>query len=159
MGGTIDFGTLTLRGALDFAITIEEDAQYAYAEFAQRVTDPAAAAFFREMVENEGKHRRQLESRRDVLFRSEPRRFDTSLDVDVEAPGGAEVRPDLGAHEAMRVALRAEERAWAFYDAAIPHLVDADVRAFFEALRQEEVEHQDLLRSKLLELGPELVRR
>ncbi len=159
MGPKIDFSRLTLRGALDFAITIEEDAEYSYAEFALRVKDPATIAFFKEMVVNEGKHRRSLEARRSVLFRNDQRFFDSPDGEDVEAPDPAEVYPEMGPHEAMRLALRAEERAWTFYDQAIAHLSDPDVKAFFEELRAEEVEHQALLKEKLLKLGPELVRK
>jgi len=151
---TLDFAQLTLRGALDFAVTIEEDAEERYREFASRVSDPGAAAFFREMVENEGKHRRQLESRRHVLFRHEPRRFEASALAGGEGEGPApeEVGPAISVREAMEVALRAEERAFEFYDRAIPHVPDPDVRAFFEELRAEEVEHQDLLRARLAAL-------
>ncbi|MCM2334086.1 MAG: ferritin family protein [Anaeromyxobacteraceae bacterium] len=148
----LDFSRLTLRGALDLAITIEEEAQLRYQEFAARVADPAAAAFFKEMVANESRHRRQLEARRHVLFRHEPPRYETSLADDVEAPEPGEVPEGIGAREAMEVALRAEIRAWEFYDQALAHLADPDVKAFFAELRDEEVEHQALLRGKLARL-------
>jgi len=150
----LDFANLTLRGALDFAVTIEEDAEDRYRDFARQVSDPAAAAFFREMVVNEGKHRRQLESRRAVLFRHQPRRFESLADGEGEAPSPEEVLPGISVREAMEVALAAEVRAWEFYDRAIPHVQDPDVRAFFEELRAEEVEHQELLRGMLARLPP-----
>jgi rubrerythrin len=151
----LDLTNLTLRGALDFAITIEEDAEERYREFVRQVTDPAAQAFFREMVVNEGKHRRQLESRRAVIFRHQPRRFEEKLaDGEGEGPSPEEVLPSISVREAMEVALRAEERAWEFYDRAIPQLTDPDVRAFFEELRAEEVEHQDMLKDMLAKLPP-----
>ena len=154
MKARLDFSTLTLRGALDFAITIEEDAEVRYREFARQVADPAAAAFFREMVVNEEKHRRQLESRRAVMFRHQPRRFESLADGEGEAPAPDEVLPTISAREAMELALAAEVRAWEFYDQAIPHVQDPDVRAFFEELRAEEVEHQALLRGLLARLPP-----
>lgn len=148
----IDFGKLTLRGALDFAILIEEDAELRYRDFARAVSDPQAAAFFREMVANESKHRRQLEARRTLLFRHlEPRIEISVLDEPVEGPGEGEVPEAIGVREAMEVALRAERRAWEFYDRAIPELADPDVRSFFEELREEEVEHQEMLRAKIAE--------
>jgi rubrerythrin len=153
----LDYSRLTLRGALDLAITIEEEALLRYREFAARVSDAAAAAFFREMVVNEDKHRRQLEARRHVLFRHEPPRLETSLlDEDAEAPDPSEVPTAISVREAMEVALRAEVRAWEFYDRALPHLADPDVRACFAELREEEVEHQARLRDRLarLERGP-----
>jgi rubrerythrin len=149
----LDFATLDLRSAFDFAIGIEEDAQLRYEEFATQVTDPAAAAFFREMVVNESKHRRQLTSRRDVMFRHAPPRFDTSIVEDgVEAPSPDEVLPSISARDAMEVALRAEIRAHDFYASAIPHVKDPDVRAFFEELRVEEIEHQQAIRAMLARL-------
>jgi len=148
----LDFSKLTLRAALDLAITIEEEAQLRYQEFAAQVGDPEAVRFFREMVVNESKHRRQLEARRHVLFRHEAPRIETSLLDDVEAPAPSEVPPTIGAREAMEVALRAEVRAWEFYDQALPHIADPDVRAFFAELRDEEVEHQALLKERLSRL-------
>lgn len=148
----LDFSKLTLRGALDLAITIEEEAQLRYQEFAARVEDPEAAAFFREMVVNESKHRRQLEARRHVLFRHEPPRIETSLLDDVEASDPADVPDTISAREAMEVALRAEIRAWEFYDRALPYLADPDVKVFFAELREEEVEHQAMLRQRIARL-------
>jgi len=148
----IDFATLSLRGAFDFAILIEEDAQLRYQEFASSVSDPAAAAFFREMVVSEGKHRLELEARRRVLFRNQPARVEVSVLDGGETPDRAGVPQAIGARQAMEVALRAEQRAWEFYDRAIPHLQDEEVRSFFEELRQEEVLHQELLRARLAAL-------
>lgn len=148
----LDFSRLTLRGALDLAITIEEEAQHRYQALAAQVAEPQAAAFFREMVANEAKHRRQLEARRQVLFRHEPPRFENALRDDVEAPDEAEVPRAITAREAMEVALRAEVRACEFYDRALPHIADPEVRAFFAELRDEEVEHQALLREKMARL-------
>jgi rubrerythrin len=145
----IDFASMSLRGAFDFAILIEEDAQLRYQEFAESVADPEAAAFFREMVVNEGKHRLELEARRRALFRHEPERIEISVLDGGEAPDRSEVPHSIGARQAMEVALRAEERAWEFYDRAIPHLQDEEVRHFFEELREEEVLHQQMLQARL----------
>lgn len=150
----IDFSKLSLRGAFDFAILIEEDAQVRYHEFSLQVTDPGASAFFREMVVNEGKHRAELVSRRNLLFRSEPPRIETSILDGTEPPDPSEILPALSAREAMEVALRAEKRAWEFYAAAIPHVQDPEVRAFFQDLMREEEEHQELLVARLASLPP-----
>ncbi len=149
----IDFSNLDLRDAFDFAIGIEEDAQLRYEEFTRLVKDPDARRFFREMVRNEGKHRRQLEARRDVLFRHAPERFDSSIDTDVEAPDPSEVEPEIAVREAMEVSLRAERRAHEFYASAIAHVRDADVRAFFEELRDEELEHAAAIEKIIASLG------
>lgn len=159
MTPSIDFSQLDLRSALDLAIMIEEDAQLRYHELAQAFGERdqhGAAAVFREMVQNESKHRRELEARRHVLFRHAPPRLDTSLledaaDEGIEAPQ-ADPEVPLSAREALEVALAAEVRAYQFYAGAIPHLRDPDVRAFFEELKDEELEHQALLKRKLAEL-------
>ena len=157
MTNRMDFSKLDLRDALDFAIGIEEDAQERYQEFARMVKHPGARKFFEDMVRNEGRHRRQLESRRDVLFRRAPPRFDTSIDVDVESPDPSEVEPEISVREAMEVSLRAERRAHEFYAAAIPHVRDPDVRSFFEELREEESEHEAAIQKLIAAFDAEAV--
>ncbi len=39
--------------------------------------------------------------------------------------------------------------------AALPRIQDAEVRALFEELRDEEIVHQDLIRQQLAKLPPE----
>lgn len=149
-----DFSELDLRSALDFAIGNEEDAQVRYQEFAARVSDPAAAKFFRFMVEAECSHRRQLEARRDVLFRHCSPRFDTSVASDEWLPDPEEINSALSVREAMEVALRAEIRSCEFYAAACGQVKDAGVRASFEALKEEEEEHEAEMRKILDRLPP-----
>lgn len=147
----IDFATLDLRSALDFAIAIEEDAQLRYRLLASTATDPAAAEFFRWMVSNEGEHRRKLEAREHVLFRHAPARFEDARD-DLDAPADGEVNASIDVREGMELALRAEHRAHEFYASAIPSIENPDVRAFFEELREEEAEHEALLRERIAAL-------
>ena len=148
----IDFSSLDLRGAFDLAILIEEEAQLRYQHLTS-IVDGGALDVFKMMVRNEAKHRAELVSKRDVLFRHEPRRIETSLLDDVEAPDPDGVGEHITAREALEIALEAEIRAHAFYSSAIPHLKDPDVRAFFEELKEEELEHQTLLRAKLAQIG------
>jgi rubrerythrin len=150
---SIDFSRLDLRGALDLAILIEEEAQLRYQQFT-RLVDGGALDVFTMMVENEAKHRRQLVARRDVLFRHD-RRIDTSLldAADAEAADPDEAGEHLSARDALEIALAAEIRAHQFYASAIPHVQDPDVRAFFEELAAEELEHQQFLRAKLAKLA------
>jgi rubrerythrin len=62
---------------------------------------------------------------------------------------------DRTAHPPAGCDLRAEEKAHAFFVQALPHLTDLDVRALFEELREEEVEHQGLVREALAKLPPD----
>ena len=149
----IDFAQLDLRGAFDLAIMIEEDAQLRYEEFSRIFADMpgGAAEVFREMAVNEAKHRRELESRRRVMFRRDPRRVEISvMEPDgVESAELGELQPPFSARQALEVALAAEVRAYEFYRCALPYVKDPGVRVFFEDLMEEEVEHQAMLRAKL----------
>lgn len=156
MASTIDFTALDLRGAFDFAIMIEEDAQVRYERLSALLgRDPGGAGdVFRAMVANEGKHRSELVARRDALFRDGPPRIEISvLDDAVEAPEVDEDELPRSAREALEVSLAAEQRAYEFFEKAIPHLRDLQVRAFFADLMREEAEHASLLAARIALLG------
>jgi len=155
---SIDFTNLCLRDALDLAVLIEEEAKDRYEEIAAQMEihhTPEAAAFFRLMVGNEAKHGEQLAARRAALFRDEPRTVTRAMLWDVEAPDYDEVRASMTQRQALEVALRAEEKAHAFFLAALPHVHDADVKTLFEELRDEEVQHRRLVEAELAKLPPE----
>ena len=154
----IDFTTLSLRDALDLAILIEEEAKERYEELASQMTlhhTPEAASFFHFMVDNEAKHGEQLAARRDALFADEPRVVTRAMLWDVEAPEYDEVRAYMTRRQALEVALRAEEKAHAFFAAALPHIRDPQAEQLFEELRQEELQHQQLLKAELEKLPPD----
>jgi rubrerythrin len=46
-------------------------------------------------------------------------------------------------------------KAHDFFVAALPALKDAEVRALFEELRGEEIEHQELVKKELAKLPPD----
>jgi rubrerythrin len=157
MAETIDFPSLTLQDALDLAILVEEEAQERYVEFAEQMEQhhtPEAAEFFRTMARNEEKHGEELRERRARLFADAPRRVSRAMLWDVEAPDYDETRAFMTARQAMGVALRAETKAHEFFLKALPHIEDAEVRALFEELRDEEVLHQTLVREALKNLPP-----
>jgi erythrin-vacuolar iron transport family protein len=153
MGPSINFAALDLRGAFDLAIMIEEDAELRYQEFARYLGDRdehGAAAVFRAMAINEAKHRSELYQRRRLKFHRDPRIEISVLEPgEGEAPEPGELTPSMTARDALEVALRAEIRAYEFYASAIPYVTDPEVRAFFEELKEEETEHQEMLREKI----------
>ncbi|MBY0273842.1 ferritin family protein [Candidatus Binatia bacterium] len=154
----IDFAHLTLRDALDLAVLIEAEAQERYEELAQQMAthdSPAPAAFFRAMAVNEAKHGAQLAERRRALFADAPRTVTRAMLWDVEAPDYDEARAFMSAHEAMRVALRAEKKAHVFFSTALPEIGDPGVEHLFTELCAEEVVHQDLVKAELAKLPPE----
>ncbi len=154
----IDFAVLSLQDALDLAILIEEEARERYEEFAHQMRlhrTHEAAKFFRFMAGNEEKHRAELAARRRELFPGVAARVTREMLFDVEAPEYDEVRAFMTARQALQAALRAEQKAHAFFVAALPAVRDLKVRALFEELRDEEVHHQQLVRTQLDSAAPD----
>ena len=157
MAATIDYATLTLKDALDLAILIEDEARDRYAEFVDQMEihhTPDAAAFFRIMAANESKHGQQLTAKRQALFGDEPSHMSGDMLWDVEAPEYAEAHAFMSPREAMEVALRSEVKAHEFFARALERVSDPEVRELFEELREEEVEHQDLVKKEMARLPP-----
>jgi soluble lytic murein transglycosylase-like protein len=156
MPGLIDFAELDLRGAFDFAIMIEEDVQSRYAELSRRLADAPGGAgeMFRQMAVIEGTHRRVLVERRAAVFAADPPRVEISVGDDaVERPEVDEDDLPATAGDALEIAIAAERRARAFYEAVAPTAKDPAVRAFFEQLMRDEEEHAALLERRLAGLG------
>lgn len=150
--GGIDLGSLSLRDALDLAILIEEEARERYEELADQMDahhTPEAAGFFRFMAENEEKHRRTLAARRDERFGDAPVAVTRAMLFDVEAPDYDEARAFMSARAALATAMRSEQKAHAFFVGALLQIAEPEVRALFDELRREEIEHQALIRRQL----------
>ncbi len=155
---TLDFSTLSLLDALDLAILIEDEAQERYEEFAANLAvhhTPEAAGFFTTMAGNEAKHGTELRARRRVLFGDAATRVSRDMLWDVEAPDFDQSRMFMTARQAMGVALACEVKAFDYFDAALAHVKDADVRALFEELRAEEDEHKALVKAIMAKVPPD----
>ncbi len=151
----VDYARLSLKDALDLAILIEDQARERYEEFTQELTSNrtlAAAGFFRFMADTEGRHGAELRGRRRQLFGDAPREISPELVFEVESPARDGVRAAMTPQQALEVALRAEEQAQAFFHGALRHIRNGRVRALFAELRDEEVHHQELVRSELARL-------
>jgi erythrin-vacuolar iron transport family protein len=152
---TLDFSRLSLQDALDLAILIEEEAQERYEEFTANLEvhhTPEAAGFFSTMAGNEAKHGADLLARRKSLFGDAPTRVSRDMLWDVEAPDFDQPRMFMTPRQAMDVALACEVKAYDYFDAALTHVQDADVRTLFEELRGEEAEHQALVKAMMAKL-------
>lgn len=154
----IDFAKLTLMDALDLASLIEVEAYQRYTLFAAQlgrrdVGD--AGSVFRSMAENEKKHGDQLARRRKTHFGDAPAKVTLDDLFDVEAPDVGAPRWNMSALNAFKVALAAEQKAFAFYDQAIPGVRQPDVKALFEELREEEAEHIRMVEGIIAKLPPE----
>ena len=106
------------------------------------------------MAANEAAHEAELVERRKGLFGQAPRRVSRDMLFDVEAPDLGAVRVFQSPRQAMEVALRSEEKAFEFFDRALPHLVDQEVKWLFEELRGEEKRHAATLRARMKGMAP-----
>jgi erythrin-vacuolar iron transport family protein len=148
----IDFARLTLRDGLDLAISIEEEARDRYRDFAEQLTlhhTAEAANFFSRMARVEEIHRLRLDERRQALFPGEASSAIRAKVFDVEAPEFDAVRVFMSVEQALQTALAAEVKAYDFFARAIPQLENVEVRALFKELRDEEVEHQTLVKQEM----------
>jgi erythrin-vacuolar iron transport family protein len=154
----IDFAQLTLRAGLDLAIAIEEEARDRYRDFAEQLTlhhTIEAANFFSRMARVEEIHRARLAERRQSLFPGEVPSPMPARVFDVEAPEFDEVRVFMSVERALQTALAAEEKAYEFFARAIPEIEHSEVRALFTELRDEEVEHQALVKQEMARISAE----
>jgi erythrin-vacuolar iron transport family protein len=157
MPPTLDFAGLSLKDALDLAILIEEEAKERYEEFYENLAvhhTPDAAQFFKTMAGNEAKHGEDLTMRRQSLFPGAPTTVTRAMLWDVEAPDYDASRMFMTARQAMEVAMACEVKAHDFFDAALAHVTDAEVRALFEELREEESEHKQMVQAILDRMPP-----
>jgi len=154
----LDFSKLSLRDALDLAVLIEEEARDRYDELANQLIvhhTPEAAAFFAKMARVEEIHRQQLYDRRRRQFDDEPTSVNASMLFDIEAPDYDEARAFMTVRQALHTALKSETKAHDFFVQAINKVQDRLVVDLFTELREEEVEHQNLVKAELARLPPD----
>lgn len=158
MSTRLDLSNLDLMDALDLATLIEEEAHKRYVMFTEQLGDRGthdAASVFASMAENEAKHGEEIAKRRQALFGDAPMRV-TLLDVfDVEAPEAGAVYATMSTLKAFEVALEAEQKAYDFYDEALPQIENAEIKALFTELRDEETEHVQMVQKAIEGLPPE----
>ena len=157
MPARINYAKLDLMDALDLATLIEQEAVARYTLFSQQLGHRHAGdagSVFRSMVVNEEKHGNQLAERRKKMFGTAPVRVRRDAIFDVEAPDVGAARLNMSALKALEVALDSEKKAFAFYDDALGHITNAEVKALFRELRDEETEHVQMLEKIIAGLPP-----
>jgi len=157
MSTRLDFSKLTLMDALDLAALIELEAHKRYTQFAEQLGSrdvDDAGAVFQSMAVNENKHGEQLAERRLALFGDKPPEVTLDDIFDVEAPEFGAPSRLMSPRKAYYVALSSEKKAFAFYDQALRHVDQPDVKALFEELRDEEAEHVAMLKEIIAKLPP-----
>jgi rubrerythrin len=139
------FDSLTEREILALAISLEEEDERVYADFAEglRQDFPASAAVFDGMrVEESGHRRRLMDLYREkfgdhipLIRRQDVRGFPTRRPVWLTRPLGLDV--------VRRQASEMEIETRAFYERAAARAQDARVRALLDDLAAEERSHQE----------------
>jgi len=155
MSTRLDLSKLSLMDALDLAKLIEMEACHRYQMFASQLGRTGgydAGGFFASMAENEAKHGQELEARRKDLFGDAPARVTLDDLYDVEAPEMGAPHRGMSTLQAFEIGLAAEQKAYDFYDLALPGITDPDVRELFTELRDEESEHVEMLRAGMARL-------
>jgi rubrerythrin len=155
MSTRLDLSKLSLMDALDLAKLIEMEACHRYQMFASQLGRSGgydAGAFFATMAENEAKHGQELEARRKKLFGDAPARLTLDDLFDVEAPEMGAPRRGMSTMQAFEVGLEAEKKAYDFYDMALPGITNDEVQALFIELRDEELEHVEMLKEQMAKL-------
>ena len=155
MSTRLDLSKLSLMDALDLAKLIEMEACHRYQMFATQLGRTGgfdAGAFFASMAENEAKHGQELEARRKELFGDTPSKLTLDDLYDVEAPDMGAPRRGMSTVDAFKVGLEAEQKAYDFYDLALPGITDPDVVELFTELRDEEAEHVEMLNEAMKKL-------
>ena len=155
MSTRLDLSKLSLMDALDLAKLIEMEACHRYQMFAAQLGRTGgfdAGAFFASMADNEAKHGQELEARRKELFGDAPSRLSLDDLYDVEAPDMGAPHRGMSTLQAIEIGLAAEQKAYDFYDLALPGITDPDVVELFTELRDEETEHVEMLKEAMASL-------
>jgi rubrerythrin len=148
----LDVSRLNLQDALDMAVLIEKEAEERYLWFVDLLGENYsgdAADFFTTMAGYERRHGEELAARRRSLFGDAPARITADMIEDVEAPDSGKPRAHMSPRHAMEVAMESEIKAYEFFDKALPSVKDDSVRKLFVELRDEETEHQNLLKVQM----------
>jgi rubrerythrin len=157
MSTRLDLSNISLMDALDLAALIELEAKNRYTEFAESLGSRGvddAGGVFQSMAVNENKHCEEIAERRLALFGDTPPKVGLNDIFDVEAPAIGDVRWNMSALKAYQLALYSEQKAFAFYDEALDHVDQPEVKALFEELREEEAEHVNMLVKIIAKLPP-----
>ncbi|MEI8163328.1 MAG: ferritin family protein [Betaproteobacteria bacterium] len=148
----LDISKLNLQDALDMAVLIEKEAEERYLWFVDLLGEHYsgdAADFFKTMAGYERRHGEELAARRRSLFGDAAARITADMIEDVEAPDSGKPRPNMSPRHALNVAMESEIKACEFFNKALPSIQDAAVRKLFEELRDEEVDHQNMLKVQM----------
>lgn len=138
----------TAEELMDVAVGMEHEAALRYEQLAAMVArqgKPELATLFGRLAELEKTHEDQLShwAQRDGLRAPQPVQFSWRMPETFDQAEGSQV---FGPYEALAVAVRNEERAFAFYTYVAASALNEEVRRRAESMAREELEHVSLLR-------------
>lgn len=146
---------ITLKQALDLAIQVELEAKARYEEFHRQIGSHAtgdAGDFFLKMASNEKKHAEDLQQKRIELFGES----ESSISLEdlyefqeIEAPFFDQAESFMSVKKALQVARESEIKAYEFFHKAEGLVTDQKVKALFNELKEEEVEHRQMVEALL----------
>ena len=139
--------------ALDMAMERERGGNRFYLEAAGKTSDSKGKRMFQWLAKEELKHLQWVEQQRQALIQGEKWQKVAGLDEPLikktDFPEQTEsvgtVRPNTGELEALSLGIKAEQESIALYIKAGQETVDAEGKAMFARLVQEEQAHRDIL--------------
>lgn len=126
---------------VNFAIRKEELAKEFYEKCAEKAKNPGIKEFFLEMAEEEKKHRELLKGLDPAGLES----FTLDKVEDLKISDylmDVPFRDDMTYQEALTLAMKKEEKAYAFYSAWKEKCMHEKTAKVFERLAQEEIKHK-----------------
>ena len=151
-------GIRSLADLLSHALAIETEAVERYSLLADQMevhNNPELAAIFRKLAGIEGRHAKEIEGRAAGLDlpNLKPWEYEWAGGDSPEAGDSAEAHYLMTPHHALKMALAAEQRAFAFFDGLVGKVEDAAVRKLAAEFAEEERAHVRLV-EELLERYP-----
>jgi rubrerythrin len=126
---------------LDFAIDREQEASDFYAGLSGRATSPWLRGVLDDFSKEELRHKGKLLSvkKGEKLLSPDQPVMDLKIsDYLVEVEAG----PDISFQDALIVAMKREKAAYRLYSDLAGKVQDAEIKALFEGLAQEEAKHK-----------------
>lgn len=151
-------GVKTRADLYAHALAIETEAAERYAMLADQMEEhhnAELAGLFRKLSGIEAKHAKEIEDRAADLDLPalDPWEYSWTGPDSPEALDVHEAHYLMTPHQALRLALKAEERAFAFFEGLAKTLDDPDLRPIIEEFAEEERDHVRLVK-ELLERYP-----
>ena len=129
------------KEVVTFAIRKEAEAYNLYTTYSDLAKNPGTKVMFKELAEEEQKHRETLEGveKKDVT----EYKLETIPDLKIgDFVDDQEFSPDMDYPAALRLAIKREEFAYKLYNHIVAGTEDPELKKLFSVLAQEESKHK-----------------